>query len=329
MGATFRNLAGDRFVPLDDLAAQRQRLVDGATLARWISQGADDAGRPLKLLDTRDDFEVDAGAFDSTVDWRLREFADFPARLAAHQADFAGHTVVRYSTGGIRCEKDVLVMQALGLGHSYQRDCGILKYFDDTAALAPCWHGRCFVLDARAGLDTAPAAYVPEFAAAPVRPAAVGVRTGATAAAGARPAGRDLGGALTAGAVGVHGHAGPAGALPRRGDARRPWVHRDGAREDGIFKRPVLSFPALSFAAASRPTEGARHEYCAGAGPPLVSSLTVCARLQSNWPPAADNTCTATSHFHVRRRTDTCTARAHRMAHEASPAVPHATHEDV
>ena len=139
-------------------AAGRAPAVDAATLARWITQGTDDTGRPIKLLDTRNGFEVDAGAFDGAVDWRLEKFSDFPAALAAHRAELEGHTVVSYCTGGIRCEKAALVMRGMGLDHSYLLDGGILNYFEATAGQAPGWHGRCFVFDERAGLDTALAA---------------------------------------------------------------------------------------------------------------------------------------------------------------------------
>lgn len=135
-------------------AAGRAPVVAATTLARWIAQGHDDAGRPIKLLDTRNDFEVDAGGFEGAVDWRLRKFSEFPAALAAHRAEFAGHTVISYCTGGIRCEKAALVMQDLGLDHSYQLEGGILKYFEDTAGRAPGWRGQCFVFDERVGLDT-------------------------------------------------------------------------------------------------------------------------------------------------------------------------------
>ena len=141
-------------------AAGRAPAVAATTLARWIGQGHCDAGRPIKLLDTRNDFEVDAGAFDGAVDWRLQRFSDFPAALAAHRDTFAGHTVVSYCTGGIRCEKAALVMQDLGLDHCYQLEGGILKYFEDTAGQAPGWRGQCFVFDQREALATtlAPAA---------------------------------------------------------------------------------------------------------------------------------------------------------------------------
>ena len=131
----------------------RAPALPAATLARWIAQGHCDEGRPLKLLDTRNDFEVDAGAFEGAVDWRLSRFSDFPAALAAHRDDLAGHTVVSYCTGGIRCEKATLAMQAAGLPHSWQLEGGILKYFEDTVGQAPGWLGHCFVFDERVALD--------------------------------------------------------------------------------------------------------------------------------------------------------------------------------
>lgn len=135
-------------------ATGRAPAVSASTLARWIGQGHDDAGRPLLLLDTRNGFEVDAGAFEGAVDWRLHKFSDFPAALEAQRAALQGHTVVSYCTGGIRCEKAALVMQAMGLEHSFQLEGGILKYFEDTGGAAPGWRGRCFVFDERVALDT-------------------------------------------------------------------------------------------------------------------------------------------------------------------------------
>ncbi|MBI3369486.1 MAG: sulfurtransferase [Burkholderiales bacterium] len=138
--------------------AARAPAVDAATLERWLAQGRDDAGRPLRLLDTRNAFEVDAGAFAGAIDWRLAKFSDFPAALAAHRDELVGCTVVSYCTGGIRCEKAALAMQAARLPHSYQLDGGILGYFAATRGRAPGWQGRCVVFDERGAVDTALAA---------------------------------------------------------------------------------------------------------------------------------------------------------------------------
>jgi len=133
----------------------RAPVVSAATLAGWLQQGHDDAGRPLRLLDTRNGFEVDTGRFDGAIDWRLDKFSDFPAALDAHRDQLAGATIVSYCTGGIRCEKAALLMRERGFDKVYQLDGGILKYFEDTAGSAPGWSGRCFVFDERIALDGA------------------------------------------------------------------------------------------------------------------------------------------------------------------------------
>ncbi len=133
--------------------AGRAPSVDAPTLARWLHAGRCDEGRPVVLLDTRNAFEVDAGAFEGALDWRLHRFSDFPAALAQHADALRGKTVVSYCTGGIRCEKAALWMAQQGLPHVLQLEGGILRYFEQTAG-APHWRGRCVVFDEREALDT-------------------------------------------------------------------------------------------------------------------------------------------------------------------------------
>lgn len=147
-------------------ADARAPALDATTLARWLAQGHCDEGRPLALLDTRNAWEVDAGAFDGAVDWRLARFSDFPAALARHRDELAGKTVVSYCTGGIRCEKAALWMAAQGLPHVWQLDGGVLRYLETlgrsatpapapTPTQAPHWRGHCVVFDERGALDAA------------------------------------------------------------------------------------------------------------------------------------------------------------------------------
>ena len=139
--------------------AGRAPAVDAPTLARWLAQGQDDAGRELVMLDTRNGFEVDAGTFTDAIDWRLNKFSEFPDALQAHRAQLEGKTVVSFCTGGIRCEKAAIFMAETGLDHVYQLDGGILKYFEETGG--PGFQGRCFVFDERETLGAdlaAPAA---------------------------------------------------------------------------------------------------------------------------------------------------------------------------
>jgi UPF0176 protein len=139
-----------------DQAARAPALAP-AVLARWLDQGHDDDGREVVLLDTRNGFEVDHGAFDGAIDWRLHKFSDFPEALAAHKDELAGKTVVSYCTGGIRCEKAAMVLAEQGLP-AWQLDGGILKYFEDTGGKH--YHGSCFVFDEREALaaDLSPSA---------------------------------------------------------------------------------------------------------------------------------------------------------------------------
>ena len=134
-------------------ASGRAPAVDAATLARWLDAGADDAGRPLAMLDTRNAFEVDAGRFRGALDWRLGRFSELPAALTAHRGALAGKTVVSYCTGGIRCEKAALWMTAAGVENVLQLDGGILRYLESTGGRH--FEGSCFVFDAREALDAA------------------------------------------------------------------------------------------------------------------------------------------------------------------------------
>ena len=139
-------------------AEGRAPAVTAGTLARWLAQGHCDEGRPVVLLDTRNAFEVDAGAFQGALDWRLGKFSDFPAELETRVGDLRHKTVVSYCTGGIRCEKAALVMQDVGLEHVHQLEGGILRYFEETGS-APGWQGDCVVFDDRGALrsDLTPA----------------------------------------------------------------------------------------------------------------------------------------------------------------------------
>lgn len=127
----------------------RAPAVAPATLRRWLDSGHDDDGREVVLLDTRNAFEVDYGAFDGALDWRIERFTQFPDAAAAAAADLEGKTVVSYCTGGIRCEKAAIYLREAGV-EAYQLDGGILGYFEHVGG--DHWSGDCFVFDEREAL---------------------------------------------------------------------------------------------------------------------------------------------------------------------------------
>lgn len=134
-------------------AEGRAPAVAPATVKRWLDQGHDDLGRPVVTLDTRNDFEVDAGTFEGAIDWRITKFTEFPQAVRDHQAELAGKTVVSFCTGGIRCEKAAILMQEMGIDHVYQLEGGILKYFEEVGSAH--YQGGCFVFDERRAVDAA------------------------------------------------------------------------------------------------------------------------------------------------------------------------------
>jgi UPF0176 protein len=128
----------------------RAPAVSPDTLRHWLDRGADDEGREVVLVDTRNAFEVGYGTFAGAQDWRISRFTQFPDAADSHLGELAGKTVVSFCTGGIRCEKAALYLRSEGVD-AYQLDGGILGWFD--AQGGAHWDGDCFVFDEREALD--------------------------------------------------------------------------------------------------------------------------------------------------------------------------------
>ncbi len=114
-------------------------------LKRWL-----DEGRPMMLLDTRNDFEVGLGTFNNAVAIGIRRFRDFPAAAAKLDPAALTQPIVTFCTGGIRCEKAAPYLIEQGFQNVYQLDGGILKYFEECGG--EHYQGECFVFDKRVGL---------------------------------------------------------------------------------------------------------------------------------------------------------------------------------
>ena len=129
-----------------DPAARTSPKLKAAELKQWL-----DEGRPITLLDTRNDYEVKLGTFKGAVPAGIDSFREFPRAVAALPEAMKQQPVVMFCTGGIRCEKAGPYMEREGFEHVYQLDGGILKYFEEVGG--DHYDGECFVFDQREGVD--------------------------------------------------------------------------------------------------------------------------------------------------------------------------------
>jgi UPF0176 protein len=130
---------------------RRAPAVSPIDLRRWLDQGHDDGGRRVALLDTRNREETGYGSFVDAIVLPIDNFVDLPQAIDAHRDALRGATVVSFCTGGIRCEKAALWLDAQGIENVQQLDGGILGYFEQVGGAH--YQGRCFVFDQRVALD--------------------------------------------------------------------------------------------------------------------------------------------------------------------------------
>jgi RluA family pseudouridine synthase len=122
------------------------RRLSAPELKRWL-----DEGRPITLLDTRNDFEVQTGTFRTAIRIGIEDFRDFPRAVDRLPQQMKRQPVVTFCTGGIRCEKAAPYLEQAGFTEVYQLDGGILKYFEQCGGAH--YQGQCFVFDQRVALD--------------------------------------------------------------------------------------------------------------------------------------------------------------------------------
>jgi UPF0176 protein len=135
-------------VPGIDPARYTSRRIAPLQLRQWL-----DEGRPVTLLDTRNNYEVKLGTFRNALRMDLDHFRDFPEAVARLPEDLKRQPIVTFCTGGIRCEKAAPFLEAQGFREVWQLDGGILKYFEECGGAH--YNGECFVFDQRVGLDPA------------------------------------------------------------------------------------------------------------------------------------------------------------------------------
>lgn len=107
------------------------------------------------LIDTRNDYEVQIGAFQGAINPDTETFREFP-KYIKEQLDPDKHKkVAMYCTGGIRCEKSTAFLKEQGFDEVYHLQGGILKYLEEIPVEESLWQGECFVFDNRVAVNHA------------------------------------------------------------------------------------------------------------------------------------------------------------------------------
>ncbi len=133
-------------IPGVDPARRPAPHLPARTLKQWL-----DEGRPVTLLDTRNDYEIRLGTFKGAVPAGIRHFRDFPQAVSRLPDEWKDRPIVTFCTGGIRCEKAAPFLQQAGFKNVHQLEGGILKYFEECGGAH--YEGECFVFDRRVGVD--------------------------------------------------------------------------------------------------------------------------------------------------------------------------------
>lgn len=107
----------------------------------------------VRLIDTRNDYEVGLGTFSGAENPETQSFRDFPAWVEANLDIEKDKKVAMFCTGGIRCEKSTALLKELGYENVYHLEGGILNYLETVPVDESMWQGDCFVFDNRVTVD--------------------------------------------------------------------------------------------------------------------------------------------------------------------------------
>lgn len=107
----------------------------------------------VRLIDTRNEYEIHLGRFENAENPRTRSFREFPGWVEENLDARRDRSIAMYCTGGIRCEKATAYLLEKGFENVYHLDGGILNYLQTVDREDSKWEGECFVFDNRVTVD--------------------------------------------------------------------------------------------------------------------------------------------------------------------------------
>lgn len=124
-----------------DVKKNTSKMVTAAELNKMYDKKED-----FVVLDLRNDYEIQAGYFENTINPKMRFFRELPEKLKEleHLKD---KKVVTVCTGDIRCEKGTCLLKKEGFKNVYQLKDGIHTYMKKYPAKR--FKGTLFVFDNR------------------------------------------------------------------------------------------------------------------------------------------------------------------------------------
>ncbi len=108
----------------------------------------------IKLIDTRNNYEIEIGKFNGAINPGTDNFREFPKKLKDLKIKKKDKIAI-YCTGGIRCEKASAYLIKNGYKDIIQLDGGILNYLNyiKQNKEKSLWRGDCFVFDNRVSVN--------------------------------------------------------------------------------------------------------------------------------------------------------------------------------
>jgi len=131
-----------------DVPNETAKELSPSELQSWYENNED-----FVVLDLRNDFEIESGKFDKTIDPHLEHFRDLPQKLS-ELGDLKDKKILTVCTGGIRCEKATCLMRREGFSDVYQLKDGIHTYMKEYPGQN--FKGSLFVFDDRMTTDVVP-----------------------------------------------------------------------------------------------------------------------------------------------------------------------------
>ncbi len=108
----------------------------------------------IKLIDIRNNYEIQIGRFKSSLNPMTRNFREFPKEFEKLKID-KKEDIAMYCTGGIRCEKASAYLKKEGYKNIFQLKGGIINYltYHKENKTDSLWDGECFVFDNRVTIN--------------------------------------------------------------------------------------------------------------------------------------------------------------------------------